>query len=86
MKLNTIAFLTVAYLIAEFAATSATAGGNHYGWCRGVGNPHQSSQGCGQTGGQGVGNQVTGPTQPTANQFVEEVIQITQSLRIRRLA
>ncbi len=69
MKLNTIAFLTVACLIAEFAATSVTAGGNHYGWCRGVGNPHQSSQGCGQTGGQGVGNQVTGPTQPTANQL-----------------
>ncbi|MGI9368320.1 MAG: hypothetical protein ACR2O2_05725 [Ruegeria sp.] len=69
MKLNTIALITAACLIAEFAPNRATAGGNHYGWCRGVGNPHQSSQGCGQTGGQGTGNQVTGPTQPTANQL-----------------
>ncbi len=69
MKLNRIAVLTATCLIAELAATQVFARGNHYGWCRGVGNPHQSSQGCGQAGGQGAGNQVTGPTQPVANQL-----------------
>ncbi len=69
MKRNRIALLSAACLIAGLAATQVFARGNHYGWCRGVGNPHQSSQGCGQTGGQGPGNQITGPTQPVANQL-----------------
>ncbi len=69
MKRNRIALLTAACLFAELAATQVVAQGHHFGWCRGVGNPHQSSQGCGQAGGQGVGNQITGPTQPVANQL-----------------
>ncbi len=69
MKRNRIALLSAACLIAGLAATQVFARGNQYGWCRGVGNPHQSSQGCGQTGGQGPGNQITGPTQPVANQL-----------------
>ncbi len=69
MKRNRIALLAAACLFAELAATQVFAQGNHFGWCRGVGNPHQSSQGCGQAGGQGVGNQITGPTQPVANQL-----------------
>ncbi len=56
-------------MFAELAATQVFARGNHSGWCRGVGNPHQSSQGCGQAGGLGAGNQITGPTQPVANQL-----------------
>ncbi len=69
MKRNRIVLLSAACLVAELAATQVVARGNHYGWCRGVGNPHQSSQGCGQAGGQGAGNQITGPTQPVANQL-----------------
>lgn len=69
MKRNRIALLSAACLIAGLAATQVFARGNQYGWCRGVGNPHQSGQGCGQTGGQGPGNQITGPTQPVANQL-----------------
>ncbi len=77
MKLNRIALIAAACLFAELAATQVAAQGNHYGWCRGVGNPHRSSQGCGQAGGQGVGNQITGPTQPVANQLPPQGTQQT---------
>lgn len=77
MKRNRIAIIAAACLVAELVATQAVARGNQYGWCRGVGNPHQSSQGCGQAGGQGASNQVTGPTSPVANQLPSKGTQQT---------
>ncbi len=79
MKLNTTLIFFAAFLVVETAAVPTLARGNHYGWCRGVGNPHQSSQGCGQAGGQRPSNQVSGPTQPTANQLPPKGTQQTPS-------
>ena len=48
------------------AATSAFSGGNHYGWCNGVGNPHKGSN-CG--GGSGNTAPTVLPSQvPTSTQ------------------
>ncbi len=48
------------------ASTASWSAGNHYGWCRGVGNPHHSSD-CGGTSSTGAG--VSGAKPPLSTQL-----------------
>ncbi|MBO9398478.1 hypothetical protein J7400_17535 [Shimia sp. R9_2] len=69
MRRQTLMMLLATCLSAELFSGPVLARGNHYGWCRGVGNPHQSAQGCGQSGSQHHNTQTSGPSSPTATQL-----------------
>ncbi|MBO9409468.1 hypothetical protein J7399_18670 [Shimia sp. R9_1] len=69
MRRQTLMMFLATCLSAELFSGPVLARGNHYGWCRGVGNPHQSAQGCGQSGSQHHNTQTSGPSRPTATQL-----------------
>lgn len=69
MHRQTLMLLLATCLSAELFSGPVLARGNHYGWCRGFGNPHQSAQGCGQSGSQHHNTQTSGPSRPTATQL-----------------
>jgi hypothetical protein len=60
------ALLSASILVVTTAATPVKAGGNHFGWCKGVGNPHHNA-GCPGTGSSsttGTGLPTTPQTKP----------------------
>jgi hypothetical protein len=59
-------FLLMLITFVLLMPITASATGNHYGWCNGVGNPHKGAN-CG--GGSGPAGGQTPSTVPTSNQL-----------------